>query len=238
MTLRLPPATLAFALMISSLPHPASAETTPMPQTAAAQAIDLIAELRFEEALRVLEQAETRRGSDIAATLSDLLRSYGTSGLDELLAAEEHGRSVPVGHYDAVLAQIHGLLTRADLPDGTHLRDLWCHLWTLYPGERDLESLRRDAQFLGDDGFLQKRFAPNPHYTSEGRKDRVTGEVVLRLLVDGNGCVADSTVVTSLREDMDRSTWEAVRFWTFEPGVIDGAIQPTEHDTTVMYTIE
>lgn len=65
-------------------------------------------------------------------------------------------------------------------------------------------------------------YSPGPEYDDKDRKNKVTGTVVLSLVVTKNGRVADIKVVQSLNDGLDRQAIKAISQWTFEPASRDG----------------
>ncbi len=61
-------------------------------------------------------------------------------------------------------------------------------------------------------------FNPEPPYTEQARKAKFQGKVVLAIIVDAQGHVADVRVVKPLGMGLDESAVEAVRTWKFLPG--------------------
>jgi TonB family protein len=61
-----------------------------------------------------------------------------------------------------------------------------------------------------------------PQYTEEAKTAKVSGSVLLKLIVDENGNAQDIQVARSLDEGLDRNAIEAVRQWVFAPATEDG----------------
>jgi TonB family protein len=62
----------------------------------------------------------------------------------------------------------------------------------------------------------------DPVYTEEARTARVSGEVLLQIVVDTEGHARDIQVAKSLGMGLDEKAVEAVGKWTFAPGTKDG----------------
>lgn len=75
-------------------------------------------------------------------------------------------------------------------------------------------------------------------YPAELRKEKLEGEVVLRILVDETGRVASAEVDESPHRAFSESAREAVRTWRFEPGRVDGKVAPVELTLTIRYVLE
>jgi len=61
-----------------------------------------------------------------------------------------------------------------------------------------------------------------PDYSEEARKARWQGTVVLSVVVDERGRVRSIAVVRPLGLGLDEKAIEAVRKWTFKPGLQNG----------------
>lgn len=61
-----------------------------------------------------------------------------------------------------------------------------------------------------------------PQYTEEAKTAKVSGSVLLSLVVDENGNAQDIQVARSLDEGLDQNAIAAVRQWRFAPATEDG----------------
>ena len=61
-----------------------------------------------------------------------------------------------------------------------------------------------------------------PQYTEEAKTAKISGSVLLKLVVDENGSAQDIQVARSLDEGLDQKAIEAVRQWRFAPATEDG----------------
>ena len=73
-----------------------------------------------------------------------------------------------------------------------------------------------------------------PDYTEEGRVRRLTGEVVLEIVVRRDGSVGDLKVIKGLGGGLDERAVQAVRQWRFSPARRQG----TPVDVTVEVAVE
>jgi TonB family protein len=69
-------------------------------------------------------------------------------------------------------------------------------------------------------------YAPDPEYSDEARKNRISGTVVLSMTVGTDGLPHDIRVEKKLGYGLDEKALEAMRKWRFQPAVRDG--QPFE----------
>jgi len=65
-------------------------------------------------------------------------------------------------------------------------------------------------------------YQTEPEYTRAARKDKVSGNVSLQIIVGPDGLVKEAEVVKSLRPDLDANAIQAVKRWRFEPAQKDG----------------
>lgn len=77
-----------------------------------------------------------------------------------------------------------------------------------------------------------------PTYPESGKKERLQGSVVARLLIEKDGTVSDAEIVRPLRQDFDAHTLEVVRQWSFEPATLDDEPVRVHYDITVNYRLD
>ena len=70
-------------------------------------------------------------------------------------------------------------------------------------------------------------FRVDPEYSEWDRKAKISGSVLLSIVVDAEGSARDVHVVKSLSTGLDEKAIESVKNWKFEPGQKDG------HDVAV-----
>ncbi len=80
----------------------------------------------------------------------------------------------------------------------------------------------------------QAIYSPDPEYPEGARKQKISGTVVLSLIVGIDGIPHDITVYKKLGYGLDEKALEAVRKWKFRPAVKDG--QPFEKQIYVETT--
>jgi periplasmic protein TonB len=80
-------------------------------------------------------------------------------------------------------------------------------------------------------------FSPHPDFSEEARKNKLTGMVVLRIIVGADGKPHDITVQRTLGMGLDEKAIEAVRTWRFEPGTKDGQPVPVEVSIEVSFRL-
>ena len=63
---------------------------------------------------------------------------------------------------------------------------------------------------------------PNPEYSEKARKKKISGTVLVAMVVMPDGKVRDVTVTKSLEPSLDQQAIAVVKTWTFEPATKDG----------------
>jgi len=76
---------------------------------------------------------------------------------------------------------------------------------------------------------------PSPEIDAADRARGVQGEVLIALVVDGNGIPQNLRIVKSLDPALDEKAMESLAKWRFKPGLKDG--QPVPVQATVAVTI-
>jgi TonB family protein len=106
------------------------------------------------------------------------------------------------------------------------------------PGATDKNS----AQSPGSTTVPPSEMAANvltkvaPKYPEEAKKERIQGTVLLNAVIGKDGAVEELTVASGPKE-LQQSSLDAVRQWTYKPYLVNG--NPTEVKTTisVIYTL-
>jgi len=65
-------------------------------------------------------------------------------------------------------------------------------------------------------------YMPDPEYSEKARKKKISGTVLVAMVVTADGKVRDVTVTKSLERSLDQQAIAAVQTWTFEPATKDG----------------
>jgi TonB family protein len=68
----------------------------------------------------------------------------------------------------------------------------------------------------------QAIFAPDPDYSEEARKAKLSGTVVLSLVISAEGVPKDIKVVGPLGDGLDEKAVETIKTWKFQPATKDG----------------
>jgi TonB family protein len=76
-----------------------------------------------------------------------------------------------------------------------------------------------------------------PEYSDEARKDRVTGYVMLNIVVNASGRATDIRIVKGLGAGLDEKAVEAVQKWVFRPGLAKGIPVAVRAEVKVAFTL-
>jgi TonB family protein len=77
-----------------------------------------------------------------------------------------------------------------------------------------------------------------PKYTDQARKARVSGIVIVEVLIDKNGVVRDVNVLKPLPFGLSEAAIDAVRQWTFRPGSLNGQPVDVLFNVTVNFNLD
>ncbi len=81
-------------------------------------------------------------------------------------------------------------------------------------------------------------YAPGPFFTKETRKEKVTGTVIVSLIVDKSGNPNDVHVVQGFGNDLDQKAVKAVQQYRFKPAAYQGQNVATEIQIKVNFRID
>ena len=95
--------------------------------------------------------------------------------------------------------------------------------WAQDANAQSGESVYEYRQF-GENGITAPKptYHPDPEYTDRTRRKKISGSVVLSIVVTPEGTVRDAKVTTSLDKDLDQQALNTVSTWKFEPATKDG----------------
>ena len=77
----------------------------------------------------------------------------------------------------------------------------------------------------------------NPEYSEEARAAKVSGTVLLRIVVDIDGKAKDIEVVNGIGLGLDEQAVLAIQRWKFKPGEKDGAPVPVMANIEVNFKL-
>ena len=78
---------------------------------------------------------------------------------------------------------------------------------------------------------------PQPEYSEYARRKKISGSVLLGMIVEPDGTVRDVKVKKSLETSLDKQAVAAVQTWTFEPGTKEGQPVAVHVDAEVTFRI-
>jgi TonB family protein len=197
-------------------------ECTPPPCGPAAMA-DLTA------AGEAYQKALASGSSDRAAALLGLARSrfrrsllaQAAAAASEALAAAEHG---------PVEEPARTLLCRARAAaDPTGAR--------LSPGKGNPPEIYKLLKGTPITRPL-KISTPAPVYPEDARKQRITGKVILEVIIDQEGCVTRPHLLQGLTAGLDRAALSAVANWVFAPATLFGEPVPIYYTLTINFEVD
>ncbi len=81
-------------------------------------------------------------------------------------------------------------------------------------------------------------YNPDPEYSEQARKDKLSGSVILGVRVGADGSVTNVCVLRSLRSDLDANAVAAVRLWRFQAARKDGAAIPADLTVETVFRLQ
>lgn len=81
-------------------------------------------------------------------------------------------------------------------------------------------------------------FQVKPKYPPEMRRDDISGEVLVEMVVDTEGIPRGCKVVKSTRPEFEASAVAALSKWQFEPGMKHGRAVNTRLQVPVVYSLK
>ncbi|HEY8133563.1 MAG TPA: energy transducer TonB [Thermoanaerobaculia bacterium] len=146
---------------------------------------------------------------------------------------------------DAGNVRVHVRISRAgdrlsaqlDVQQGDVQLDQFLINWTI--GPRRVQMNTANALRVGGD--VKAPVVVNrvePQYTPEARKDRISGIVILEVIIDKAGTVQDAVVLKGLPDGLSESAVAAVKQWTFRPGTLNGQPVDVVFTLTVNFKVD
>jgi TonB family protein len=105
---------------------------------------------------------------------------------------------------------------------------------------RSAASPERDEPYRLEEGIQRPTgiYTPAPRYTETARKARVQGIVVLEVVIDEVGCVAEEKVLKGQPMGLDQAAVTAIRGWAYEPATREGRPVRSVSTLTVNFQID
>ena len=131
----------------------------------------------------------------------------------------------------------YGITTSAEIEQGDMLIDSLHTVWTLTPHRARLNA--PGAFRVGGDvkaPIVMKRV--EPVYPEEARKDRISGIVIIEVLVDKGGIVRDALILKDLPDGLADAAMAAVKQWQFQPATLNGEPVDVLFNLTVNFKLD
>jgi TonB family protein len=90
--------------------------------------------------------------------------------------------------------------------------------------DKNAQSAENDTVYEPGNGLTPPKgvYLPNPEYSEKARKKKISGTVLVEMVVTTDGKVRDVKVTKSLEPSLDQQAIAAVQTWKFEPATKDG----------------
>jgi len=90
--------------------------------------------------------------------------------------------------------------------------------------DKDAQNAANDTVYEIGNGVTPPKAVsmPTPEYSEKGRKKKISGTVVVAMVVMPDGTVRDVAVVKSLERSLDQQAVAAVKTWTFSAATFQG----------------
>jgi periplasmic protein TonB len=109
--------------------------------------------------------------------------------------------------------------------------------WILAPRRAHIRA--QGAMRVGGDVHAPKVVhRVEPAYSDEARRNRVSGIVILEVLIDATGHVTEVLPLKPLPYGLTEAAVDAVKQWTFEPATLAGKPVPVIFDLTVNFKLD
>jgi TonB family protein len=100
---------------------------------------------------------------------------------------------------------------------------------------RNLAAATYDVSQL--DQIPQAQFRVPPQYPLEMRQAGTSGEVTVEFIVDANGEVRNASAIKSTRSEFEQAAVDAVKAWTFRPGMKNSKQVFTRMQVPIVFTL-
>jgi TonB family protein len=105
--------------------------------------------------------------------------------------------------------------------------------------DRSAAAPERDAPYSIGEGIERptRIYTPPPRYTEMARKARLQGVVVLQVVIDEHGCIAEEKVRKGMPMGLDQAAVQAIRGWVYEPATREGKPVRSTNTLTVNFQV-
>ncbi|HSL85250.1 MAG TPA: energy transducer TonB [Thermoanaerobaculia bacterium] len=203
------------------------------------EALEALAAGKVREARQLLGRADRGGGSGLPGLMGDLLDAQRRPPTEAwFLQAEARGWQIPGADYRAVVPRLRAALAEAEKPEPRRLlRGLLCHLRVLGGVEGPPEA-EGGRVVSGDLQAPERTFQVQPDHTPEARRAGVQGVVIMQFVIDLEGCVkSDPKVQKGLPHGLDDAARGAIRWWVYEPAVLEGEPVSVYYNTTMNFRL-
>jgi len=141
-------------------------------------------------------------------------------------------------HYDDLVAVGREYLeSHPEGPDEALARSLICVGRNVgnIPGPEP--EVAKPAESVGKSAVIPpvSLYRPSPGYTDGAREARIEGTVVVRAVLDTEGCVVNSDILQSLDPELDQRVLDTLRYWAFRPASFEGRPVKVSYSLTVNF---
>jgi TonB family protein len=105
---------------------------------------------------------------------------------------------------------------------------------------RPVWSQDKNGAYRVGNGVLPPKvlYKVDPEYTQEDKDAKISGDVLLQMIVTTEGTAENINVVRSLSPGLDQKAIEAIQKWTFQPGTKDGKAVPVWATVEVRFRLK
>jgi TonB family protein len=141
-------------------------------------------------------------------------------------------------HYDDMVAVGREYLeSHPEGPDEEMARRLVCVGRNIgnIPGPEPAVATPGESAGKGEVTRPRPLYRPSPGYTDNAWEARLTGTVVVRAIIDTEGCVVSSDILQSLDPELDQRVLDTLRYWAFRPASFEGRPVKVSYSLTVNF---
>ncbi len=81
-------------------------------------------------------------------------------------------------------------------------------------------------------------YAPTAEYSDTARRRRISGEVLMEIVVNVDGSVGEARILRSVEPGLDANSLEAVKTWRFQPAMKDGRAVAIRIRTSMTFQLQ
>lgn len=84
----------------------------------------------------------------------------------------------------------------------------------------------------------EKLVAPLPRYPESERRSGLQGVVIVEAIIDQEGCVTDTRLLTGVSPGLDREALRVIKRWVFEPAKLKGVLVKVYYTLTINFQLQ